>query len=116
MNAWCKGRRLAVSALLLALIHPSAWRDCLETPNRLHYGVLRVCGTRRMSIFSGAWRHQKTPDPTLTATFQTVSLHRPGRPGTEGDHHPFIVHSSAKARVRKGQGYVPGTFPLRAFP
>src|SRR5215208_5692913 len=51
----------------------SRWRDCLETPNRLHYGVLRVCRTGRMSIFSGAWRHQKTPDPTRTATFQTVS-------------------------------------------
>jgi hypothetical protein len=28
----------------------------------------------------------------------------------------FIVYSSLPARVRTGQGYVPDTFPLRAFP
>ena len=52
----------------------SSWRDCLETPNRLHYGVLRVCATGRMITFFGAWRHQKKRHPTRTATFQTVSL------------------------------------------
>src|SRR5215216_2546142 len=26
-------------------IHRSAWRDCLETPKGLHYGVSRACGT-----------------------------------------------------------------------
>ena len=49
-------------------------RDCLETPNRLHYRVPRACRTGRMSALSGVWCHQNTRDPTRKATFQTVSL------------------------------------------
>jgi hypothetical protein len=51
----------------------SAWRDCLETPNRLHYGVPRDCGTGRNRTILGASRYKNTRCPTRTATFQTVS-------------------------------------------
>jgi hypothetical protein len=48
-------------------------RDRLETPDRLHYGILQVWRVGRTSTFSGVWWHRKTRDPTRKATFQTVS-------------------------------------------
>ena len=57
----------------IAPIHPSAWRDCLETPNGLRFVVPRSCGTGRKGIPFGASHYQETCDPTRPATFQTVS-------------------------------------------
>jgi hypothetical protein len=48
-------------------------RDCLETPNGLHYVVPRACKTGQKGTLFGAWRSRQTRDPTRPATFQTVS-------------------------------------------
>jgi hypothetical protein len=47
----------------------SSYRDCLETPNRLHYGVTRACGTGRMSTFAAlgaAERRARRPAQRLS--------------------------------------------------
>src|SRR5215216_3218022 len=51
----------------------SFWRDYLETPNSLHYGLSRACGTGQKGTISGASRYRETRDPTRVASFQTVS-------------------------------------------
>src|SRR5215216_3796007 len=51
----------------------SFWRDYLETPNSLHYGLSRACGTGQKGAISGASRYRETRDPTRVASFQTVS-------------------------------------------
>jgi hypothetical protein len=48
-------------------------RDCLETPNGLHFAVPRACATGRKDTLLGASHFQETCGPIRLATFQTVS-------------------------------------------
>src|SRR5829696_3524222 len=48
-------------------------RDCLESPNGLHFVAPLACTTVRNGTFLGASRCQRTCHSTRTATFQTVS-------------------------------------------
>src|SRR5829696_6573222 len=68
----CQPKKLGAS-LWGSSIHLSAWRDCLESPNGLHFVVPLACTTVRNGTFLGASRCQRTCHSTRTATFQTVS-------------------------------------------
>src|SRR5215203_3498566 len=52
-------------------------RDCLESPNGLHFVAPLACTTVRNGTFLGASRCQRTRHSTRTGTFQTVSLRTP---------------------------------------
>src|SRR5215203_126828 len=49
-------------------------RDCLESPNGLHFVAPLACTTVRNGTFLAASRCQRKRHSTRTATFQTVSL------------------------------------------
>src|SRR5215204_1554694 len=52
-------------------------RDCLESPNGLHFVAPLACTTVRNGTFLAASRCQRTCHSTRTATFQRVSPRTP---------------------------------------
>src|SRR5918998_3612226 len=109
---------------LCAPIQRSAWRDCLETPDGVHYGIPRDCATVRTSTFSALRATKRGPirpaqrlsRQSLEGVFSEVQLTRrgcaakeAGLPGatssqtatTKNDPKVRLPNGKAWSKVRK---------------
>src|ERR671916_2446253 len=99
---------------LCALIHPSAWRDCLETPDGVHYGIPRDCATVRTSTFSALRATKRGPirpaqrlsRQSLEGVFSEVQLPHYGvlrsSPAEMATWHTNLAHMGDAAPTRGG--------------
>src|SRR5215212_6534918 len=54
-------------------IHPSAWRNCLKSPDRYRTSILPSAENGSTGLYLGAARYRRATIEASPATFQTVS-------------------------------------------
>src|SRR5215210_5932441 len=69
----CNRQGLAALVFSLALIHPSAWRNCLIIPERPHCGLPREVRTEPEASFRRLWWRQSQAFTGPLTIYQTVS-------------------------------------------
>src|SRR5215203_2940273 len=80
-----------------ALIHRSAWRDCLIIPEVPRFGVLGGVSTRPEVLFRRLSCHPKQPPKGAKAIYQTVS----GREILRSSHSPGPMRQFSYVEYRR---------------